>query len=317
MQSHGMEKEERDMTEKEVRRELEAFRHCLEAEEKAEATIEKYLRDVSAFFRFIQGENADKKGVHHISAALTAEHVHLFKQALRERYRPSSVNSMLYALNKYLRFKGRDVLCVKALRVQRRLFYDDSRLIRRSDYRRLVEQADREGRKRLSCILQTLAMTGIRVGELHHISCEGVQKRLICIAHKGKLREIVLPQELVGLLQTYCSAQGISRGSIFVTRSGRPVDRKNVWAEMKALCRRAGVMESRVYPHNLRHLFAVSFYERKKDIVRLADYLGHSSLETTRRYTALSSFAACQRELNLGLLISEIGAKKDRRIVGG
>lgn len=300
-----------------------AFREYLEKQEKSAATIEKYLRDVGLFLRFCAEYEKEPSAERTEGSALrptqetkqstdgTAserafrqDQVLAFKKHLQARYRPNSVNSMLNALNCYLKFTGHREYCVRMLKQQRQLFCDENRLLKRGDYRRLVEQADREGRERLSCIIQTLGMTGIRIGELRFMGCECLKRNIIHIEHKGKIRDIVLPKALVELLRAYCARHDIREGQIFVTRYGNPVDRKNIWREMKALCRRAGVQESKVFPHNFRHLFAVQFYEKKKDIVRLADYLGHSSLETTRRYTVISSMQACQRELDLGLLIS-------------
>lgn len=278
----------------------ETFRLFLEKQEKSPATIEKYLRDMALFLQFCEKQKEHQQK----ALELTHEQVLAFKQYLQRRYRPNSVNSILNALNCYLKYAGYPQFCVKMLKQQRQLFCEEKRLLKQKDYRKLVEQAEREGKARLSCILQTLATTGIRVGELRFIRCECLDSNMIHIEHKGKIRDIVLPKALVSLLRAYCRRQNIKAGPVFVTRFGNPVDRKNIWKEMKMLCRRAGVMESKVFPHNFRHLFAVAFYERKKDIVRLADYLGHSSLETTRRYTMISSMQACQRELELGLLIS-------------
>ena len=298
----------------------ETFRTFLVKQEKSAATIEKYLRDAELFFRFCaeQGENhrsLERHGTDRLTQhpELSRELVLAFKRYLQGRYRPNSVNSILNALNCYLKYAGHPEFCVRMLKQQRQLFCDEKRLLKQQDYRKLVEQAEREGKTRLSCILQTLGMTGIRIGELRFIQCKCLDNHMIHIEHKGKIRDIVLPKDLVSLLRTYCRQQGIKEGPVFITRYGNPVDRKNIWKEMKQLCRRAGVLESKVFPHNFRHLFAVAFYERKKDIVRLADYLGHSSLETTRRYTMISSLQACQRELELGLLISGTVCTADRR----
>ena len=325
---------------------LEWFRMQLEAEERAPYTIEKYLRDVGAFFRFLgakkeeateadtgigpetdmdMGMDTAADGVADPAGEdpwkgdpgkgeYTHEQVIAYKRYLQSRYQVSSVNSMLNALNKYLKLCGQGGLCVRTLRQQRRMFCDEQRVLRRTDYRRLVEQADREGRLRLSCILQTLGMTGIRIGELHYLTTDCLARQRIHIEHKGKIRDIVLPRKLVDLLKEYCGRARIRAGTIFVTRYGNPVDRKNVWTQMKGLCRRAGVSEKRVFPHNLRHLFATEFYEKKKDLVRLADYLGHSNLDTTRRYTAISSMQACQRELDLGLLVSDLSDRSAGKI---
>ena len=276
---------------------LKEFGLMLAEQEKAACTIEKYLRDVKRFWRFTEVKEIGQ---------LQPMHVIRYKRYLQTAYKVSSTNSMLNALNSYLKFIGRADCRVRMLRQQRQLFCDEQRMLRRVEYEKLVREAVREGRERLACILQTLGMTGIRVGELQFVTCESLKRRIIHISYKGKNRDIILPKELVGLLQEYCRKQGISRGSMFITKHGRPIDRRNIWAEMKSLCGRAGVPAGKVFPHNLRHLFAAAFYEKKKDIVRLADYLGHSSLETTRRYTTISSIRACQQELSLGLLVNPV-----------
>ncbi|MDO4266531.1 MAG: site-specific integrase [Eubacteriales bacterium] len=297
---------------------LEWFRKKLLAEEKSPYTIDKYLRDVGAFFRYVSAcretERNPEAGEDDGGYDNLRDRVLSYKKYLQSRYKVSSVNSILNALNKYLKLSGKAELCVRTLRQQRRLFCDGDRVLRRCDYRKLVEAADREGKKRLSCIIQTLGMTGLRIGELHYLNMECLEKRCIHIEHKGKIRDIVLPGDLIRLLRNYCREQRIKGGAVFTTKNGTPVDRKNIWHEMKLLCRRAGVAERRVFPHNLRHLFATAFYEKKKDIVRLADYLGHSNLETTRRYTTISSMQACQRELDLGLLVTKSGDRAAKRI---
>ena len=283
---------------------LEEFGRMLAEQEKAACTVEKYLRDVKCFWEFTEAKEIGR---------LQPMHVVRYKRHLQENYKVSSVNSMLNALNSYLKFVGRAECRVRTLRRQRQIFCDEQRMLRRTEYERLVREAVREGRERLACVLQTLGMTGIRVGELRFVTCESLSSRIIHISCKGKDRDIILPKDLMQLLLEYCRKHGISRGSVFVTRRGRPVDRRNIWAEMKSLCARAGVPAGKVFPHNLRHLFATAFYEKKKDIVRLADYLGHSSLETTRRYTIISSMRACQQELSLGLLVDQVfREKKDR-----
>ena len=243
---------------------------------------------------------------------LKREWVLCYKEYLIERYKVTSTNSMLAALNGYLKFIGREDCCVKLCRVQRQIFREEDKELSQEEYRRLVIRAKQDGNPRLGCILQTIGSTGIRVGELPYITVEALDKMIVCIRSKGKERCIVLPQSLVKLLREYCVQEKIQTGSIFITRSGRPVDRRNIWAEMKKLCQMAGVMEKKGFPHNLRHLFARTYYEKEKDIVRLADYLGHSNVETTRRYTMVSSMRACLRQLELGMLVE--GYLPDRRI---
>ena len=271
---------------------LAVFEQALREEEKSRATIEKYCRDVKAFLGYA-GEGA----------AITKETVIGYKNWLGEHYEVSSANSMLAALNGYLKYIGRAECCVRLLKIQRRLFLDESRELTRGEYERLVQQAESDGNLRMAHILQTIAGSGIRVGELAFITVESLGQQTVSINFKGKMRQILLPRSLVEKLENYCRRMGITAGSIFVTRSGRPVDRRNVWREMKQLCRKAGVEESKAFPHNLRHLFARCFYEKEKDIVRLADYLGHSSVETTRRYTITSEMEACRKTLEMGLLV--------------
>lgn len=272
-------------------RELESFEKILLDQEKSTNTVEKYLRDVKHFLDFL-GEQE-----------VSQEILRAYKEELLKTYKVSSVNSMLIALNRYLKFTGKGDCCIRVCRQQRRIFMDEERELTRKEYERLVHQARKDGNYRLLYILQTIAGTGIRIGELQYITVETLKKRRVQIDSKGKIRIIILPQALVQMLKDYCRKRKIRSGSIFITRSGRPVDRRNVWAEMKQLCKKAKVLASKVFPHNLRHLFAKSFYEHEHDLVRLADYLGHSSVETTRRYTMISSMSVCEKQLDLGLLL--------------
>ncbi len=274
-----------------IRELLEDFRRYLADRDKKPNTVEKYLRDARKFLSFCQGRDLDHSQVVR------------YREYLVASYAPSSVNSMLAALNGFLVFLGREDCCVRVLRVQRELFRDASRDMTVEEYIRLVKQADAEGNVRLSHMLQTMAGSGVRVGELSSITVESLDQKTVSISSKGKFRQILLPRTLVEKLRKYCRRMGVASGSIFVTSSGRPVDRRNIWKEMKNLCRRAGVAEGKVFPHNLRHLFARCFYEKEKDIVRLADYLGHSSVETTRRYTVTSEMEACRMSLEMGLLV--------------
>jgi site-specific recombinase XerD len=274
-----------------IRELLEDFSRYLADRDKKPNTVEKYLRDARKFLSFCQGRDLDHSQVVR------------YREYLAASYAPSSVNSMLAALNGFLVFLGREDCCVRVLRVQRELFRDASRDMTVEEYIRLVKQADAEGNVRLSHMLQTMAGSGVRVGELSSITVESLDQKTVSISSKGKFRQILLPRTLVEKLRKYCRRMGVASGSIFVTSSGRPVDRRNIWKEMKNLCRRAGVAEGKVFPHNLRHLFARCFYEKEKDIVRLADYLGHSSVETTRRYTVTSEMEACRMSLEMGLLV--------------
>ena len=237
------------------------FEQDLREKEKSRNTIEKYVRDVRRFFSYM-GEKE-----------LERERVIEYKAYLKDNYRLSSANSMLIALNAFLRFIGRTECCVRIYRTQRQIFREESKELNREDYKKLVREAKRRGNQRLYYLLQTLGTTGIRVSELSSITVEGLKKQSVRIHSKGKERVVLLPQSLVVLLRVYCSLNRIRQGAIFVTKAGKPVDRRNVWAEMKKLCAGAGVEESKVFPHNLRHLFARCYYEKEKDLVRLADYV--------------------------------------------
>lgn len=250
--------------------EISAFRLYLENEEKSKATVEKYLRDVRSFVDFVKDKS------------LTKEQTLSFKNILVERYAPASVNSMLVAVNAFLDFIGMSECKVKQLKIQRQLFANEEKELSREEFRRLVSAA--EG-SRISAVIQTICGTGIRVSELKYITVEAVQRGKATVNCKNKTRVIFIPLQIKKMLKAYIKKTGISAGTVFVTRSGKPLDRSNIWKEMKALCRRARVSENKVFPHNLRHLFARTFYKIEKDIVRLADLLGHSSINTTRIYT--------------------------------
>ena len=251
---------------------LSAYAAELKRQEKSSNTIEKYLRDVRGFLLYVDEEFPAK------------ETVLAYKAKLKEKYRISSANSMLMAVNSYLKYKGVENCCVSTFRQQRKIFSDEGRLLKREEYERLVREARRRGMEQIEYILQTLSMTGIRVGELAFITVEALQERMARIHFKNKERIILIPKSLRKLLRTYCNKRGIKSGTIFTGRSGNALDRRWIWAQMKKLCDGAGVLASKVFPHSLRHLFARCYYEKEKDLVRLADYLGHSSLETTRRY---------------------------------
>ena len=257
---------------------LEAFRHSLELEEKSRATIQKYLRDVRAFLKRRSGRGD----------ALSKEEVIAYKAWLTGHYTPRSANSMLAALNRYLRFVGREDCCVRLLRVQQRTFCDQHQALTREDYLRLLDAAHRMGELRLYFVIETLCATGIRVSELPYITVEALRQGTAVARNKGKSRVILLPGDLCQELLTYAVQAGIDRGPVFITRTGRPLDRSNIWAGIKRLCRSAGVEADKGYPHNLRHLFARTFYSREKDLTHLADILGHRSVNTTRIYVVTS-----------------------------
>lgn len=268
---------------------LQAYKEYLIEREMSENTIEKYLRDVRAFVRYMGGRELERAEVLR------------YKKELLAQYKITSANSMLTALNHFFKWLGRNELCMKTCRQQRQIFRDAEKDLTREEYRRLLQTAGREGKERLRCLLQAIAGTGMRIGELSCLTVEALKKKKIEIHFKGKQRIILIPRTLEMILRDYCRKYRIKSGCIFCTVSGKPMDRKNIWKEMKKLCRGARVAETKVFPHNLRHLFARCFYEQEKDLVRLADYLGHSSIETTRRYTMLTSEEVCKKSLELDL----------------
>lgn len=270
---------------------LQEFARFLRAEEKSPATVEKYLRDTRAFALWL-GERQ-----------ITRESCSEWKAHLARLGRaPATVNAMLSALNSLLGFLELRECRVKFLKVQRRLFRDAGRELTREDYRRLLGAAERLGRERLGLLLETIGATGIRVSELRYITVEAAREGRAELSLKGKVRVILLPGKLCRKLLRFAEKQKTASGAIFRTKSGRELDRRQVWAELKGLCRHAGVEPGKVFPHNLRHLFATVFYRACRDIAKLADILGHSSIETTRIYLVASG-AEHRRELErLGLV---------------
>ena len=270
---------------------LQAFRQRLVWEEKSPATIEKYLRDAAAFTAWLDGRAASKAATGAWKAAL-----------LEAKLAPATINVKLAAVNRFLVFLGWPAFRVKPLRIQRRLFRDDSRELTRPEYLRLLETARTQGRERLALLLETICGTGIRVSEVRYITVEAARAGRAEISLKGKIRTILLPQKLCRKLRKYARKNKIASGEIFLTRSRSGLSRKQIWAEMKALCKQAGIAPTKVFPHNLRHLFARTFYKACRDVVKLADLLGHSSVETTRIYL-ISSGADHARQLEqLGLV---------------
>ena len=266
---------------------IQAYADHLRLEEKSAATVEKYLRDVRAFARWLEGREITKERTAEWKAHLT-----------EQGYAPASVNAMLSALNGLLDFLELGTCRVKFLKLQRRMFRDDGRDLTRSDYDALTAAAKARGKVRLALLMEAICATGIRVSEVRYITVEAAKAGRAEIALKGKIRTILLPNKLL----KYAKQQKNASGEIFLTRNGTPLSRRQIWAEMKGLCGAAGVTASKVFPHNFRHLFATAFYRATRDIVKLADVLGHSSIETTRIYL-LTSGAEHQRQLDrLGLV---------------
>lgn len=270
---------------------IEEFKLFLHSEERSEATVDKYIRDVRAFWRFARGQMIEK--------AVIME----YKSRIGESYAISSANSMLAALNSFFRFCGRGELCVKQFKLQRQAWSDASKELSRAEYLRLLDEAERQKKDRLSLIIQTVCGTGIRISELRYITVEAVKRGEATVSCKGKNRRIFIVDKLKKRLSDYAKRHSIKTGVIFITRSGKPIDRCNVWREMKALCSDANVSPSKVFPHNLRHLFARTFYKIEKDIAKLADILGHSSIDTTRIYIITTGEEHKRKMENMRLII--------------
>lgn len=273
-----------------IRKILNRYKKYLQNEEKSPATIEKYVRDVTAFLEWKQ-ENR-----------LSKETVLMYKDDLIAQYAPASVNSMLSSLNNFFRFYDRPELCVKTLKIQRQLFSQKSKELTKDEYKRLLNVAQSLGNQRLYLLMQTICAAGIRVSELKYITIDAIKSEQAVIHCKGKTRIIIIPKQLCKMLRAYTKEHGIKSGSVFQTKNGKPLDRSNIWSDMKKLCETAGVSKDKVFPHNLRHLFARTYYSLQKDIVRLADILGHSSVDTTRIYTAESGDIHRKQIQKLGLL---------------
>lgn len=269
---------------------IRKFTEYLICEEKSKATQEKYLRDIKAF-RLWLGK-----------AELCKAKVLDYKEYLIAYYAPASVNSILSSLNCFFDCMSAFALKVKTMRIQRRIFAGSDKELTKKEYERLLAAARSNGNRKLFLLMQTICATGIRVSELAFITVEALQDGQATIRLKGKMRVIMLPHDLCKMLKKYTQGQKITSGSIFVTKNGKPLDRSNIWKLMKSLCKIAGVSEKKVFPHNLRHLFARTFYSIQKDIVRLADILGHSGVDTTRIYT-MESGEICRKQIQkLGLL---------------
>lgn len=270
---------------------LLAFREHLLIEERSRATVEKYLHDLRVFSAFL--------GDRPLSKATMLE----YKAHLSESYAVTSANSMLAALNACLRFLGWQDLCVKQFRVQRAAFCPEEKELTKAEYLRLVGAARAKHNERLELILQTICSSGIRVSELKYITVEAVKKGEAEVSCKGKNRRIFLVSDLRKRLLGYIGKKGIRSGSVFVTSKGKPMTRHAVWREMKSLCKAAQVSPSKVFPHNLRHLFARTFYRIEKDIAKLADILGHTSINTTRIYMVTTGTEHKRKMENLRLLL--------------
>ena len=268
------------------------FYTWLKSEEKSENTVDKYIRDVSAFFTFCGRKE------------ITKETVIAYKNKLiSDNYAVRSINSMLASINSLFAFLGWAELKVKSIKLQRQIYCPEEKELTKAEYIHLVNTAKQKHNKRLSLILQTICATGIRVSELQFITVEAVKWGEATVSLKGKTRTVFIVKELKQKLLRYAAEQGIKSGAIFVTRTGKPISRTNIWREMKNLCESANVNPNKVFPHNLRHLFARTFYGIEKDIAKLADILGHSSINTTRIYIVTTGDEHRQRMESMRLII--------------
>lgn len=270
---------------------LQNFSLRLQRDGRSPGTIEKYLRDVRAFAAWLDGRTLNRE-----NAAGWRDHL------LRSGYAPVTINSMLSAVNRFLKFSGREDCRIRFLRVQRKVFREQDRELCKAEYQRLLDAAQSRGQERLGLLMEAICSTGIRVSEVRYITLEAAQQGRADICLKGKIRTILLPSRLCRKLLKYARKQKIASGEIFLTRSGKSLSRRQIWREMKALCRNAGVESSKVFPHNLRHLFATSFYKACRDIVKLADVLGHSSINTTRIYLLTTGAEHARQLEKLGLV---------------
>ena len=277
--------EQRKITEEQIER----YRQYLIRDEKSTATVEKYLRDVRAFLVYVG------------AMAITKEVTVAYKRHLLESYAPRSINSMLASVNSFLLFIGRSDCRVKALKLQRQVYCPEEKELTKAEYERLLKAAEKNEQLRLG--MQTICATGIRVSELRFFTVEAVRHGEVVVSCKAKTRRILIPGKLKKRLLDYAGKQKIRSGVIFLAKSGKPLDRKTIWAQMKGLCKAAGVKPGKVFPHNLRKLFARTFYGIEKDIAKLADILGHSSIDTTRIYIMTTGTEHRRKIERLGLVV--------------
>lgn len=270
---------------------IQKFKYYLINEEKSASTIEKYIRDIRVFMEWCKGTELNK------SVVLE------YKQDIVEKYAPASVNSILSSLNNFFAYNEWYDLKLKALKIQRQIFASRDKELTKAEYERLLVAAKQKKNQRLYYLMQTICATGIRVSELKAITVSAIKCGQAAINCKGKMRIVFLPKQLCKMLKKYIKENNIKSGSVFVTKNGKPLDRSNIWSDMKKLCESARVAKNKVFPHNLRHLFARTYYSIQKDVVRLADILGHSNVNTTRVYTMETGEIHKRQIQKLGLLI--------------
>ena len=267
------------------------FGDALRLEERCEATVQKYVGAVTAFFAFLPEDKS-----------VSGETAHAWKEEISGKFSVSTVNVMISAANRFFAFMSWEIR-IKQLKMQRRIFRDRDRELTKTEYMRLLNAAWKNDNLRLYYLMQTLGATGVRVSELRFITVEAVRAGKAVVDCKGKRREILIPKKLREKLLAYCKGANITSGPVFVTRTGKPLNRCNIWKELQRLCADAGVDRRKVFPHNFRHLFAVTFYRMEKDIAKLADLLGHASINTTRIYIMESGAEHERRMERLGLVV--------------
>lgn len=270
---------------------LEAYKIYLRENEKSKATCEKYVRDIKHLAEFVGGRDIDK--------TVLLE----YKANLEKEYARTSANSMIAAVNSFLCYLGRQELCIKQFKIQKNVYSPEEKELSVAEFHSLIKAAEENKKERLSLVIQTICGTGIRVSELQYLTVEAVRKGEAIVSCKGKTRKIFMVSKLQKRLLAYAKRNHIESGMLFTTKSGKTLDRSNIWREMKKLCELAGISADKVFPHNFRHLFARTFYGIEKDIAKLADILGHSNINTTRIYI-MTTFAEHKRKMeNMRLII--------------
>lgn len=272
---------------------LRQYSQWLYESEKSHQTIKKYVHHLDSFFCFL----GKKK--------LCKMQVLAWKEFLKKKQAPTSVNNALAALNGFFKFIGRKELLVHYIRIKKNVFCPAERELKREEYERLIKAAFKKKNERLAMILQTIGSTGIRISELKYITVEALLEGKVDVECKGRIRTVFFSGKLRRVLQAYIKKKHITSGMIFVTRNGKSVDRSNIWREMKNLGCVADVQKEKIFPHNLRHLFARCYYSQQKDLSRLADILGHSNINTTKVYTMESGETHLKQIEEMNLVFSE------------
>lgn len=269
---------------------LKMYIQYLREQERSESTIKSYQRELMSLQLYLD------------ERPITKDILLAYKTMLTSQYSPSTCNVTISALNSYLKYMGRPNLMLNPLKIQRQIYEPADKELTRREYDKLIRAANINGQEKLSLIIQTICSTGIRISELQYISVESLKEGKTLVTNKGKSRVVFIPTQLQRVLKKYVINSNISSGPIFATRSGKPIDRSNIWASMKKLCNIAGVNPQKVYPHNLRHLFARTYYNQYHDLSRLSDLLGHTSINTTKIYTMETGAVHARQIAALGLV---------------